>query len=628
MANRYEKGMLLQNTDGDIVRILDMEGNTTDDTINLLLIRCIQRKMPTWEPETQFMDWMPITEETLWETTGIYPDAVEKSPVISKYIQEHYTLIAGILPFIGNEAERSRMIRTMALQRHCSTQTIRTTLCLYLAYQSMNVLAPKQRKEKELTSDEKIMRWALNKFFYTKHQNTLTTAYTMMLKEKYVDGEGNLLPHPSIYQFRYFYKKTKNMQNYYIAREGIKKYQRDYRPLLGEGIQEFASNVGVGMLDSTICDIYLINDSGEVIGRPVLTACIDAYSSLCCGYSLGWEGGTYSLRGLMLNVVTDKVEHCLRHGIAIDTADWDCKALPGTLVTDKGTEYASENFEQLTDFGITIINLPAYRPELKGAVEKFFDLIQNSFKPYLRGKGVIEPDFQERGAHDYRKDACLTLEQFEKILLYCILYYNTKRPLDNFPCTRDMLDKGILPYANTIWEYGKQNPGADLVNVSAKEVMMSLLPRTTGRFTRQGLKVNKLRYRHDNYTEQYLKGGEAIVAYNPDDVSCVWLLTDNGKYVRFELIETRFAGCDLSGVQELQFDMKQQMQKETEANLQAKVQLARNIEGVVGTSLLLGNGKTGCKTTRHIRENRKKEQQRKHRDFVKEYENKCMMLCD
>lgn len=621
MVSRYENGMLLQNTDGDIIRILDIEGNTTDNTINLLLIRCIQRKMPTWEAETQFMDWMPITEETLWETTGIYPDAVDKSPVISKYIQEHYTLIAGILPFIGNEAERSRMIRTMASQRHCSPQTIRMTLCLYLAYQSMNVLAPKQRKEKELTADEKIMRWALNKFFYTKHRNTLTTAYTMMLMEKYVDGEGNLLPHPSIYQFRYFYKKTKNMQNYYIAREGIKKYQRDYRPLLGEGIQEFASNVGVGMLDSTICDIYLVNDKGEVIGRPVLTACIDAYSSLCCGYSLGWEGGTYSLRGLMLNVVADKVEHCLRHGIAIDTADWDCKALPGTLVTDKGTEYASENFEQLTDFGITIINLPAYRPELKGAVEKFFDLIQNSFKPYLRGKGVIEPDFQERGAHDYRKDACLTLKEFEKVLLYCILYYNTKRPLENFPCTRDMLDKDIRPYANTVWAYGKQSPGADLVNVSAKDVMMCLLPRTTGKFTRQGLKVNKLRYRHDNYTEQYLKGGEAIVAYNPDDVSCVWLLTDSGEYVRFELIETRFAGCDLSGIQKLQSDTRRQMQKETEENLQAKVQLAKNIEGVVTTSLLLGTGKTGYKSTSHIRENRKKEQLRQHRDFVREYEN-------
>lgn len=619
MKRKYEKGMLLQNTSGDIIRILDIKINMADaNDTKLLMINCIQRKMPTWEPVTNFMNWISITEEKLWETTGIYPDAVEKSPVITKYIQEHYTMIAGVLPFIGDVAERSRMIRVISEQRQCSTQTIRMTLCLYLAYQSINVLAPKQRKEKELTSDEKIMRWALNKFFYTKHQNTLTTAYTMMLKEKYVDEKGNLLSHPSIYQFRYFYKKTKNLQNYYIARKGIKKYQRDYRPLLGEGIQEFASHVGVGMLDSTVCDVYLVNDSGKVIGRPVLTACVDAYSSLCCGYSLGWEGGTYSLRGLMLNVVTDKVEHCMRHGIAINLEEWDCNALPGTLVTDKGSEYASENFEQLTDFGISIINLPAYRPELKGAVEKFFDLIQNSFKPYLRGKGVIEPDFQERGAHDYRKDACLTLEQFEKIVLYCILYYNTKRSLKNLPCTKDVLDKDILPYANTVWAYGKQNLGADLVNVSAKEVMMCLLPRATGRFTRQGLKVNKLRYRHDNYIEQYLKGGEATVAYNPDDVSCVWLLTDTGKYVRFELIETRFAGCDLSSVQQLQSNTRQQILNETEENLQAKVQLARNIEGVVNTSLLLGNGKTGCKTTANIRENRKKERQRKHRDYVKE----------
>ena len=192
---------------------------------------------------------------------------------------------------------------------------------------------------------------------------------------------GYLLPHPSIYQFRYFYKKTKNLQNFYISRDGIKKYQRNKRPLLGEGVQEFASNVGVGMLDSTICDIYLVNDRGELIGRPVLTACIDAYSSLCCGYSLGWEGGTYSLRGLMLNVVTDKVAHCRKYGIDITEKEWDCKELPGTLVTDKGSEYASENFEQLTDMGVSIINLPSYRPELKGSVEKFFDLVQSTYKP-------------------------------------------------------------------------------------------------------------------------------------------------------------------------------------------------------------------------------------------------------
>ena len=100
------------------------------------------------------------------------------------------------------------------------------------------------------------------------------------------------------------------LQNYYISRGGIKNYQRNNRPLLGDGVQAFAHSVGFAMLDSTICDIYLINDSGGLVGRPILTACIDGYSGLCCGYSLSWEGGVYSLRSLMLNVITDKKEWC------------------------------------------------------------------------------------------------------------------------------------------------------------------------------------------------------------------------------------------------------------------------------------------------------------------------------
>lgn len=38
-----------------------------------------------------------------------------------------------------------------------------------------------------------------------------------------------------------------------------------------------------------MCDIYLVSDEGGLIGRPILIACIDACSGLCCGYSLTWE---------------------------------------------------------------------------------------------------------------------------------------------------------------------------------------------------------------------------------------------------------------------------------------------------------------------------------------------------
>ncbi len=606
-----EKNKILGTQDNTkIIRILEVKESSC------LVIDCIKRTMPQWKEKEVFIGWKSLTEQELWEITNIYPSKTDTAlSTTSKYIQEHYSLIAGILPFIGDEKERSRMIRSIAELKNYSKQTVRNTLCLYLVYQDISVLAPKEKKEKELSRDEKIMRWSLNKFFYTKNQNTLTTAYTMMLKEKYTDAEGTLLPHPSIHQFRYFYKKTKKQQNFYISREGVKKYQRNRRPLLGEGVQEFASSIGMAMLDSTICDIYLVNERGELIGRPVLTACIDAYSSICCGYSLGWEGGIYSLRGLMLNVITDKVEHCRKYGIDITEKDWNCKELPGTLVTDKGAEYASENFEQLTDLGVSIINLPAYRPELKGSVEKFFDVIQSIYKPYAKGKGVIEPDFQERGSHDYRKDACLTLEQFEKILLYCIIYYNTSRTLENFPFTKQMLEKKINPYASQIWNYGKKEVGANLLTVSKEELIMCLMPRTAGRFGRFGLRVNKLRYRHDNYTEKYLTGGEVTVAYNPDDVSNVWVIEKNGRYVKFELIESRFDGVNLETVQEIQTKTKERIQTGSEESLQAQVQLARNIENVVNMAMPQKSLRL-----KDIRNNRKKEQNRIHKDYVKECE--------
>ena len=134
------------------------------------------------------------------------------------------------------------MTSSIAEIKGVSKQTIRNYLWLYLVYQDIAALAPKQKcEDRPLTQDEKNMRWALNKFFYTRHKNSLNTAYTLMLKEKYCDSSGVLLNvYPTLNQFRYFYRKYNKMQNYYISREGLKAYQRNHRPLLGDGVQVFA----------------------------------------------------------------------------------------------------------------------------------------------------------------------------------------------------------------------------------------------------------------------------------------------------------------------------------------------------------------------------------------------------
>lgn len=598
----------LLKQEGKILRVLEVRGE------KVLIIDCIRTTMPRWIPVEDVGGYEECSEEDLLRVTGkTLVDTNGLDTKSRKVMHERYTLIAGVLPFVSDVQMRSVAIEKVAEQGNLGKQSIRHYLCLYLIYQDISVLAPKQKEDdKPLSLEEKNMRYALNKYFYNRNKNSLNTAYVLMLKDKYCDENGVLLPeHPSIHQFRYYYRKHRKMQTFFISRDGLKHYQRNNRPLLGDGVQAYAPNVGCFMADSTICDIYLVDDSGRLVGRPILTICVDAYSSLICGYSLSWEGGVYSLKGLMLNVIADKKEHCARHGIFIETEEWNCNQLPGVLVTDKGSEYKSETFEQIAELGVMVENLAAFRPDLKGDVEKAFDLLTALYKKHLRGKGTIELDYRERGAHDYRRDARLTMADFEKALLYCILYYNSKRIVD-FPYTEEMLENNVLPHANHIFEWGKSQMGANLISVKERDLIFTLLPRTTGKFTRYGLKVNGMRYRNADYTEQYLRGKDSVtVAYNPEDVSEIWLI-ENGCYVGFELIESRYEGKDIAGVEAMKSKQKLLIVREREENLQAQISLAEHIQTIANP--ITRKGDTNIKD---IRKTRKREQAKSHIDYMK-----------
>jgi len=238
-----------------VFRVLE----TREDEV--LIINCVQKSMPKWVYRNEIAGCESYSEESLRQMMNvILPDMDDLSPADRRIAHERYTLIAGILPFIGDDKRRCEVIARISEDRQVSKQTIRNYLRLYLVYQSIAILTPRHKpKDRPLSQDEKNMRWALNKFFYTRRKNSLPTAYTLMLKERYCDAEGNLSPgYPSLHQFKYFYRKHRKIETYYISRDGLKHYQRNNRPLLGDGVQEYASAVGVGMLDATICDIYLV----------------------------------------------------------------------------------------------------------------------------------------------------------------------------------------------------------------------------------------------------------------------------------------------------------------------------------------------------------------------------------
>lgn len=137
-----------------IIRVLDEKDS------RVFVIDCVKKIMPVWYDTSFLADYEICLEDVLTRTEKSL-SAAEK-----RIMHERYTLIAGILPFVSDEKSRSMMISKISEQYKVSKQTIRKYLCLYLVYQDISVLAPDKKKDpRELTADEKNIRWALNKFF-------------------------------------------------------------------------------------------------------------------------------------------------------------------------------------------------------------------------------------------------------------------------------------------------------------------------------------------------------------------------------------------------------------------------------------------------------------------------------
>lgn len=179
-----------------------------------LVIDCTHETMPCWILKTELENMKPA-ELSLEERI--------LSRKEKQVMHQRFSMICPILSHIGKKKERSARIREAAAKYNVSVQTIRKYLIQYLVAQDIEALAPKERiyTERALTKDEKNIRWALNRYFYNMNKNSLKTAYRIMLKERYCNASGVLTEsYPSFYQFRYYYRKTKNMQNFYISRNG------------------------------------------------------------------------------------------------------------------------------------------------------------------------------------------------------------------------------------------------------------------------------------------------------------------------------------------------------------------------------------------------------------------------
>ena len=484
---------------------------------------------------------------------------------------------------IMDRDKRNEKIRESADRNHTTLR--RLQMLYYRALAGRPLVEERVLPPKEETQEQKDFSWAVEEFYFSAKKMSLRSAYDLMLLSRYTDQDGRLVEGaPSWYSFRhYFYGKNYHRKSRNtIARNGLSDYQRNKRPLFGSAC-EWKNRIGAYQMDATQADIYLVSrlDRKAVIGRPNIYLAVDTATQLIAGVYVGLEAGESAFIKCLANAAMDKVAFCQSFGIEIDKNEWPSEGLPGEIITDKGREFIGSRMEELAmKYGIEFESLPPFRPDGKGLVEKAFDLIQQKYKPLLRGKGVIEPDAQERWAVDYRSQAVLTLEEFTKVVIHCVLYLNSSRMIENvhIPETE--------PTAAALWMWQEQQGKSMMVPIEAEELYLFGLPRKTITLSRKGIHHQGLWYVSADckrLLEQTKATGKFQIAYDPENVSYVYLV-DGMEYHPFQLAEAhrQYAGATES---EYQMEREQHKGSRREAkrkDTEGRLKMIRDIQEIVG----------------------------------------------
>jgi len=231
------------------------------------------------------------------------------------------------------------------------------------------------------------------------------------------------------------------------------------------------------------------------------------------------------------NAASDKVSFCAEFGVPIEEWEWPSHHLPEAILADRG-ELEGGNADHLVNaFNIRVHNTPPGRADLKGIVEKHFDITNQRLNKWV--PGAVRK--RERGDRDYRLDAQLDIDQFRKLILLSVLDYNRNKRLDKYHKDRQMIADGVEPYPLDLWNWGIKNRTGHLRTVPLERLRLNLLPEVEASITKSGILCEGLEYISElAVREQWYERArehrrrKVVVARDPRDLSQIYLRLDNG----------------------------------------------------------------------------------------------------
>src|SRR5699024_6135894 len=289
---------------------------------------------------------------------------------------------------------------------------------------------------------------------------------------------------------------------------------------------------------------------------------VDVFSRMIVGLNVTLESFN-SYTGAMValaNAMLPKEDYCKQFGISLDRNEWDVHCVPQKIFADRGELNNSIIENAIANLGITIQNAPPYRADYKGIIEQAFEQLNMKVKPFVDGVVENKHNVVARGDSDYRLKSNLTIDEFTKIILKCVLYHNNHHVLSDYVLDEMMLVDEVDKIPAKIWEHGRKHMKGRFRTLPESTIKMHLLPTVNASVTARGVKFKRMLYASDYtlqnhwFQEARINGTRKIkVWFDPRDTSHIYVLNEEKEFHRLTLLDhlTVYKGRNIEEVDRL-----------------------------------------------------------------------------
>lgn len=325
-------------------------------------------------------------------------------------------------------------------------------------------------------------------------------------------------------------KRIEALNDYQVvkARHGTKAARDKYRAAAGN-FPNADYPLAYVQIDHTPLDIEIVDDKyREAIGTPYLTLAIDVFSRMVVGYYLSLEApSATSVAMCISSCVLSKKRKLIEWDIE---ADWPVEGLMDAIHTDNGADFRTNHLSNAClKYGINWEYRPIGGAQFGGHIERLLGVV--NLQMHILD-GTKFSNVAAKGTYDSAKNACMTLKELEKYIVYWITkIYHQKRHSTLEMSPLDKWSQGVWGTKTTV--------GTGLKDRVKDEdtFFIDFLPEFESTIQKTGVKKDRLFYFADclrmwvnsfdpQDTTKRIKR-KFLFKRDPRDISLIWFYEPN-----------------------------------------------------------------------------------------------------